>query len=284
MTTIRTFARSHPLLVAVIALAIGLAGIWFVLPDDDTTGTMMLVRLGLTVIMFAIIAVTAGTCIIKPTAKGIGFALKKAIYLLALALALGAFALWARVIQGESVAADWPLQLLLVILLCLFVGAFEEGLFRGIILNALLARMGETRRGLAGAVVVSAFLFGVVHVIPSIVHGQVADGLGIAQAALKTVQTGIVGVFLAAVFLKTRNLWPVVLVHGLNDLFAMVSAALFNSATTGQYVSSDPIMSVAMVVAYVAITLLYIPVVVSSVRMLKRIDVPCRGPFAEDWS
>ena len=47
--------------------------------------------------------------------------------------------------------SDWPLQLALVIMLCLLVGTFEEGLFRGIVFSGLLARFGETRRGLIGA-------------------------------------------------------------------------------------------------------------------------------------
>ena len=79
MSTIRTFARSHPLLVTAVGLAIGLAVIWFV-PSDGSLANMMFIRLGLTIVMFAIMAVAAGCNIIVPNAKSIGLSFKKSIY------------------------------------------------------------------------------------------------------------------------------------------------------------------------------------------------------------
>ena len=179
MSTIRTFARSHPLLVTAVGLAIGLAVIWFV-PSDGSLANMMFIRLGLTIVMFAIMAV---------------------------ALVMGVFVLLGTAMKNEGMVSDWPLQLALVIMLCLLVGTFEEGLFRGIVFSGLLARFGETRRGLIGAVIVSSLIFGFVHVTPSIMNGQVVTGLDMAQAALKTLQAGILGAFLASLFLKTGS-WP----------------------------------------------------------------------------
>ena len=201
MSTIRTFARSHPLLVTAVGLAIGLAVIWFV-PSDGSLANMMFIRLGLTIVMFAIMAVAAGCNIIVPNAKSIGLSFKKSIYPLVVALVMGVFVLLGTAMKNEGMVSDWPLQLALVIMLCLLVGTFEEGLFRGIVFSGLLARFGETRRGLIGAVIVSSLIFGFVHVTPSIMNGQVVTGLDMAQAALKTLQAGILGAFLAALFLK----------------------------------------------------------------------------------
>ena len=225
MSTIRTLARSHPLLATAVGLAIGLAVIWFV-PSDGSLANMMFIRLGLTIVMFAIMAVAAG-CNIVPNAKSIGLSFKKSIYPLVVALVMGVFVLLGTAMKNEGMVSDWPLQLALVIMLCLLVGTFEEGLFRGIVFSGLLARFGETRRGLIGAVIVSSLIFGFVHVTPSIMNGQVVTGLDMAQAALKTLQAGILGAFLAALFLKTRNIWGIALVHGLNDLFVMLGDALF---------------------------------------------------------
>ena len=208
MSTIRTFARSHPLLVTAVGLAIGLAVIWFV-PSDGSLANMMFIRLGLTIVMFAIMAVAAGCNIIVPNAKSIGLSFKKSIYPLVVALVMGVFVLLGTAMKNEGMVSDWPLQLALVIMLCLLVGTFEEGLFRGIVFSGLLARFGETRRGLIGAVIVSSLIFGFVHVTPSIMNGQVVTGLDMAQAALKTLQAGILGAFLAALFLKTRNIWGI---------------------------------------------------------------------------
>lgn len=283
MTAIRRFVRSRPLIAAALALAVGLGCIWGI-PTGGSVPVMMFVRLGLSIAAFAFIAIAAGRHVITPKAKSIGFAFRKSIYLLAIALVTGAFAIGMALYQNKELLPDWPFQLALVVLLCLVIGAFEEGLFRGIVLSSLLARLGNTRRGIVGAVVVSSLIFGVVHVAPSFLSGQVSDGLGVAQAVLKTVQSGILGAFLAAIFLTTRNLWGVVLVHSVNDLFAMLSEALYAGSVSHQYVSTDPLMAMGAVIAYVIFTVLYVPILVSTVRMIKRVDVPCRGPFAEDWS
>ena len=283
MSTIRTFARSQPLLVTAVGLAIGLAVIWFV-PSDGSLANMMFIRLGLTIVMFAIMAVAAGCNIIVPNAKSIGLSFKKSIYPLVVALVMGVFVLLGTAMKNEGMVSDWPLQLALVIMLCLLVGTFEEGLFRGIVFSGLLARFGETRRGLIGAVIVSSLIFGFVHVTPSIMNGQVVTGLDMAQAALKTLQAGILGAFLAALFLKTRNIWGIALVHGLNDLFVMLGDALFSGTTSTTYVNNDAMMASASVVMYGVFFLLYIPIIVSTVRMLKQVEVPCKGPFADRWS
>lgn len=143
----------------------------------------------MSIIAFAAIAIATGRGVITPTAKSIGFAFKKSIYLLALVLVTGAFAIGMALYQSKELLPDWLFQLTLVILLCLVIGVFEEGLSRGIVLSFLLVRLGNTRRGLVGAVVVSSLIFGVLHVASSLLSGQVSDGLGVAQAVLKTVQS-----------------------------------------------------------------------------------------------
>ena len=132
--------------------------------------------------------------------------------------------------------------------------------------------------------IVSSLIFGFVHVTPSIMNGQVVTGLDMAQAALKTLQAGILGAFLAALFLKTRNIWGIALVHGLNDLFVMLGDALFSGTTSTTYVNNDAMMASASVVMYGVFFLLYIPIIVSTVRMLKQVETPCKGPFADRWS
>lgn len=43
-------------------------------------------------------------------------------------------------------------------------------------------------------------------------------------------------------------------------------------------------MASASVVMYGVFFLLYIPIIVSTVRMLKQVEVPCKGSFADRWS
>ena len=94
--------------------------------------------------------------------------------------------------------SDWPLQLALVIMLCLLVGTFEEGFVPR---HRFQRAAGSFRRDASRSdrsVIVSSLIFGFVHVTPSIMNGQVVTGLDMAQAALKTLQAGILGAFLAA--------------------------------------------------------------------------------------
>ena len=115
-------------------------------------------------------------------------------------------------------------------------------------------------------------------------NGQVVTGLDMAQAALKTLQAGILGAFLAALFLKTRNIWGIALVHGLNDLFVMLGDALFSGTTSTTYVNNDAMMASASVVMY--------GVFFPAVHPHHRLDgahaqasrSPLQRPFADRWS
>ena len=99
---------------------------------------------------------------------------------------LGDVAVW--------LAGGLPFWLLLV--LTLFIGYYEEVLARGLLLEQSGALLG---RGLA-AVVLSSVLFGLGHVY---------------QGWYGVFQTAIVGAVFAALVLRWKRLWPVIIAHGL---------------------------------------------------------------------
>jgi len=82
------------------------------------------------------------------------------------------------------------------------LAAGEEMIFRGIILEGLLARMGL---GVVSAVMISAFLFGLAHLIP---HRR------LAPFSLWAFWEGI---FLGILYVKTHSLSVVMLAHFVND-------------------------------------------------------------------
>ena len=66
----------------------------------------------------------------------------------------------------------------------------------------------------------------------AIVFNQCCFTIGLSltspvNASIVTTTLPIVTMILAALFLKTRNIWGIALVHGLNDLFVMLGDALF---------------------------------------------------------
>jgi membrane protease YdiL (CAAX protease family) len=98
-----------------------------------------------------------------------------------------------------------PLRLLLAMLVVTLGPLVEEVLFRGLLLSALLHRLGRGR-----AIALSALAFGLVH-LPDLNY------LWYAVPNLV-----LLGVALAWLRLRAASLWPAVLAHGVNNLIAVL--------------------------------------------------------------
>ena len=102
------------------------------------------------------------------------------------------------------------------------------------------------------AALVSAVLFGVLHVSLGEAASavQAADFVAVAQAACKPVQAALFGLFMAAMYFGTRNLWTLVAVHAaFNFLYAGPQLLAGNLQQT--YVTGDPIDFVLLAVSSV---------------------------------
>lgn len=111
-----------------------------------------------------------------------------------------------------------------------FVGIFEEFLFRGLILNTLLEKMKDNQlKSKIIAIVISSVLFGVVHFLnlinnPNMIYFSI-------QEVCFAIFTGI---FLGALYLRSKNIWVVVFYHALIDLagdFTIIFYAIPAGAT-----------------------------------------------------
>lgn len=96
--------------------------------------------------------------------------------------------------------------------IALLVGFVEEGVFRGLMLRALLPRGPWT------AVVATAVLFGLTHAL------NVLAGKSPVDDAAQVCYALAVGFAFAAVALRTGFLWPLVVAHGLIDFASYVQA------------------------------------------------------------
>jgi hypothetical protein len=108
--------------------------------------------------------------------------------------------------------ADLPgnLPLLLMLLpLTWLIGAFgEEFFFRGFLMAAIAAVLGGSRAAWISAVVAQAVAFGLIHAY---------------QGPAQAISIGIGGAVYGAAFLMTRrNLWPLILAHGVNDTLGFI--------------------------------------------------------------
>lgn len=175
-----------------------------------------------------------------------------------------------------TLSETWHADVIVLAVLCLGVGMFEEGMFRGLILNGLLARMGSSKRGVVWALVLSSLLFGLSHVFPIT---EEITAMTIVQSVLKTLQAGIIGFVLGVIALRTRSLWPSIAIHALTDYLLMFpSMGLMGEPLTTEYVATGE-DGVATAVMYVVVSVLYLPALIRCVRELRKLPVPDRGAF-----
>ncbi len=102
------------------------------------------------------------------------------------------------------------LGLLLAILpLVWLLAAFgEEFFFRGFLLTVIAEALGASRAAWVAAVLVQAIGFGLIHAY---------------QGPVQAISIGIGGaVYGGAFLLARRNLWPLILAHGINDTLGLV--------------------------------------------------------------
>lgn len=85
----------------------------------------------------------------------------------------------------------------------------EEILFRGVIFESCAERWG---RGVG--LVVSALLFGVIHIIP-----------------VQVINAFVVGLILGYVYLRTRSLLSVIIIHAFNNAIAYITMAFFGDSS-----------------------------------------------------
>ena len=120
-------------------------------------------------------------------------------------------------------AGGWPMPRVLLMVACnaALVAVSEELMFRGIVLQGML-----DKHAVWPAVLLSSALFGVVHTTNGLATGDVSGAVW--QAVAATLQ----GVGYAAIRLRTRSVWPMVLVHGVWD-FALVTATMSDATEDG---------------------------------------------------
>ena len=95
----------------------------------------------------------------------------------------------------------------------------EEVLFRGVIFESCRERLGK-----GGAVLLSALLFGLIHGIP-----------------VQIVNAFVVGLILGYIYLRTRSLMSVIVLHAINNGLAYISMAFFDDSgnvTLGELISA----------------------------------------------
>lgn len=103
--------------------------------------------------------------------------------------------------------------LILYFILFLSVGLVEEILLRGIVLNVLLQKWGTSHRGVYRAVFVSSLIFGMLHIL-NLLTGRYELLPTLTQIGFAF----FFGVFFGACFIRTKAIWPLIVMHAFFDM------------------------------------------------------------------
>ena len=256
--------------------ALFLQALAYFLPIEDDLTFMAVGEVigGIAALLFVV--ALGGRNLLRPSMRGIGLAFKLAA---ALFIADGAITLVGAVgtfAEGQEIMAGWLQRTVVIAIACIGIGATEEGIFRGLLLHGLLGRMGTTRKGVFGAIVITSVLFGLVHVFPDPTLGT--DPLSLAQAALKVGQTGLMGFMMGVIVVTTGNLWLAVILHALNDFMLLfVEIGLLGMEFEIEYVATGE-DAVSIIVLYTILCVCYMPSVVMSARHLLR-TMPAQASY-----
>ena len=104
------------------------------------------------------------------------------------------------------------------VLMAIMAGAAEEACFREIGIS-YLARQWRDENKIIPMALIPAVAFSLTHLTN---FGSISDVSALLTQVLMTVLSGI---FFSAVYLRTGNIWPLILVHALHDLLAFSAGA-----------------------------------------------------------
>ncbi|MCL2321651.1 MAG: CPBP family intramembrane metalloprotease [Oscillospiraceae bacterium] len=115
------------------------------------------------------------------------------------------------------------------------VGFFEESLFRGLMITAFLIKFGGTAKGRINAALITAILFGLIHLF-----GFLTSGGDILEYIFPALNAMLLGLAFSAVFIYSKNLLSAMIVHSLYDYFVVIVMPLvvMNMGTPIQIVSN----------------------------------------------
>ncbi|MCR3760670.1 CPBP family intramembrane metalloprotease [Clostridium felsineum] len=152
-------------------------------------------------------------------------------------------------VQGKKLL---PLSSIIVFTLAMIaVGMAEEFIFRGIILNLLIDRFGKSTKGIWIAVIISSIIFGCAHI------SNIFAGVHLKAAFIQAMGTIAVGALIAAIYLRTRNIWVVVFLHAFMDFSSLIGAGFFGvSSFTGQVNQYGYIKLVSVAIYFIPVFIL----------------------------
>ena len=232
--------KTHPVLTGIIAVTIGVTATK--LYPTDKLYMAAFLRIVLTMAMCMFVYLISGEKSFEKCHTTTGYVYRIGFISILMNVFFLIFALLPLLMGVNKLVDGWYYRLIIAFVLAIFVGLFEELMFRVIINDALLYAFRNSKHIFVWIAFVSSFVFGFVHVIGVNIF---ASPMSFTGAMLKTISTALGGFCWLMLYWKTRNLWGIALLHATDDLVSFVPRALTN-IVDGQlggadaYVNSGP--------------------------------------------
>lgn len=112
---------------------------------------------------------------------------------------------------GEDYSGSLNWKILFSVFMCnFFTGLFEEVTMRGVILQHMVYKFSKKKNGVVKAIFWSSFLFGIIHLGNLLAGNYFATFMQVLYAIA-------IGMIFGTIFLLTKNIWGVVILHWLVD-------------------------------------------------------------------
>ncbi len=220
----RTYSKKYAFIL--VALYIALQRTLPRLFTQKTMGREILLRLGLGLIAFCFVYLIVGKRVFSYFGKGTGCSISRLLILCLPSFLLCAMAL-SLSFGTEEFVQNWLMQLLRQFVLFLSVGFYEEMVYRVLINDAVLTSLNKRKHVFLYAALISAFLFGVTHIIDSSFHSNIE----VISALLKIVSAGMIGTAFLFMFWKTENILGCMIIHMLFDFLPSIGSCLFEDTS-----------------------------------------------------
>lgn len=139
---------------------------------------------------------------------------------------------------------------------CFLVGVAEEFLCRGWLLNEFLERYGDSKKGVWYSIIISGFIFGLMHLGNIYTIGQ-----DIPTTISQVLTAAGTGIFLGLIYYKTKNIWSVIFLHGFWDFSLFLGDILPVESVTETFGMLSVISLIFVALSVIAILLNIIPYV-----------------------
>lgn len=141
----------------------------------------------------------------------------------------------------------------------ILVGANEEIWMRSLVLNSFIHKYGENKQSLWKAIIISAFIFGLIH-IPNVFF---MEPLTVMVQAINAMSAGIL---FAVIFIKCRNILSGIIVHAVVDWCSLFVGNCFVGGNTVLSLSLNGIQAVGMILAG------SLPPIIFSIIFMRRVE------------